>query len=86
MHPSRECWAWQWFNWRWPFQHHQWTTQTIWRPGTARFRDRAWQPDISGWTTFRFNFDTRKWAHDRGVTPSQVSFDMNTGSVARWTS
>ena len=75
---------WQWYAWRWPFYRHQWTTQTIWRPGNVPFRNRAWQPDISGWTVGRFGFDLLKWSRDRGVDPSQVVINLNSGSTEFW--
>jgi hypothetical protein len=81
---SRRCdWAWQWFNWTcWPV--YQNTTQSIWRPGNVPFRARAWQPDVSGWTVERFRHDMGAWAAFRGVTPSQVVVDMNTGTASTY--
>jgi hypothetical protein len=72
---------WQWFNWRWPPFRHQFTTRTIYRPGNVPFRQKAWQPDVSGWTLGRFNYDMHNWCAVRGVKDSQVVVDMNTGSV-----
>jgi hypothetical protein len=72
---------WQWFNWRWPIWRHQFTTRTIWRPGHVPFRDKAWQPDVSGWTLRRFQYDLNNWAGHRGVDLTQFAIDMNTGNV-----
>jgi hypothetical protein len=72
-------WAWQWL--RWPLYRHQFTTQTIWRPGNVPYRARAWQPDVSGWTTARFQYDLLKWSRDRGVSPSTVVIDINRSSI-----
>lgn len=81
LNSRRDYWAWQWFNWRWPLYRHQWTTQTIWRPGHVPYRNRAWQPDVSGWVVGRFQYDLLKWASDRGVAPSQVVIDINRSVV-----
>lgn len=76
---------WQWYNWRWPLYRHQFTTRTIWRPGNVPLRNRAWQPDVSGWTLARFNFDLGNWAINRNVAPSgRWAIDMNSGSVVMW--
>jgi len=77
LNSRRDDWAWQWFNWRWPLFRHQYTTQSIWRPGHARFRSRAWQPDVSGWTMARFQFDLLKWSADRGVAPTKAVINLS---------
>lgn len=77
----RDDWAWQWFNW--PIFRHQYTTRSIWKPGFAPFREIAWQPDISGWTTGRFQYDMLNWSEARGRSPSEVLISMNTGTA--WT-
>jgi hypothetical protein len=75
---------WQWYNWRWPLYAHQFTTRTIWPPGNVRFRDKAWQPDVSGWTLARFQFDLGNWTDTRHPVNSRWAVDMNTGSVVTW--
>ena len=74
--------SWQWFQWRWPRFRHQFTTESLWRPGFVQFRNMAWQPDVAGWTTARFAYDLNKWAGDRGVPAQKAVVDLNTGSQA----
>ena len=77
------CNSWQWFDWgwRWPYFRHQFTTRTIWRPGFVPYRNTAWPPSIAGHTIARFQYDLLNWSRDRGVDPSQVAIDMQSGST-----
>lgn len=77
LNSRRDDWSLQWFNWRWPLYRHQFTTSSIWRPGHVPFRCRAWQPDVSGWTIARFQFDLLHWSAQRGVAPTKALINLH---------
>lgn len=66
-------WSWFWFWWNPSF-----------RLGNIPFRQRAWQPDITGHTVEHFRRALRPWAGARGVPMSGVTLNMNTGSTVQF--
>lgn len=73
---------WQWFNWwTFPSPRRTFSTATIWKPGNVPYRLMAWQPDIIAPTIARFTYDLNNWSAVRGVRPSSVVLNLNTGSV-----
>jgi hypothetical protein len=74
---ARPWWGDPWL-WWWPYR-------PLFPPGSVPYRQRAWQPDATGWLTERARRHLRPWAAHRGVTTYNpvVAIDMNTGSVAK---